>query len=383
MSCTTDPIAGCMVGDPCSAAGPPIYSSDPVTTWTCPQGTYIIAVNAASDNNSIPGFVGQFGGISCSDGSVVSGCAGECPTAIGSSGNASCATDGAGIIGFSGLAGAALNRIDFYCGMTGDKAPWEPSDPFTSSGGTPFCEISCPVATHRAVGLSFTTSTYNSSSGTKKEASTPTIMCQPLNEYCVGNALLTDPACHAFCSSSDALSGGLCNTALLELCSQSQNYGKSICGCALPASQYPILNLTTTNGASIPIACDARCQNALAIPLSNSGTCNIGVICVQASNEVALAQSTVGKGITISQSCGNTTSPTSSSSFFTSTTFYLILGLVLLIVLVIVVLLIVSSASARKKKQKANEEELERQESIIQQAPARAPSSRPTIIRVQ
>lgn len=382
MSCSTLP--NCTNGDPCSSQAPTIVPSAPITKFLCPAGTYATKLTLGSDNSSAPGFVGGAYALYCSDGSVISACAGQCPqgTSLGPTATASCAgTTPPGISGISGNAGAALNFLNVICN-DGTTAEW-PADVFTGTGGTPFCPITCPPATHRMNEIDFQTTTFNSSSGTKKEASGPTVYCIPLSEYCVGNTLLTDPACAAYCSSSDALSGGLCNAALLEVCSQSSNFDKAQCGCALPASQYPILDLTTTSGASIPIACDARCQNALAIPLSDSGTCNIGVICVQASNDVALAQSTVKQGVTISQSCGNTTSPTSSSSFFTSTTFYLILGLVLLIILVIVVLLIVSSGSARKKKEKANQEELEQQEAIIQQAPARAPSSRPTIVRVQ
>ena len=203
----------------------------------------------------------------------------------------------------------------------------------------------------------------------------------PLSQICVGDALSTD-MCTTYCGNNP----GVCEAALNDFCGTPANFALPLCGCHLPASQYPLLNIKTLNNQAIPVSCDKRCQDPKAIPKQGISACAIGVVCIQSGIDITAVQSTVGGGITLSQNCGNTGNATTSSptSFLTSTAGIIVIALIALIILGIILALVVISRNTKKKQEAVKKEQRDSQRDIErQQARASTGSSRaPTVVRL-
>ncbi|XWV25550.1 putative ORFan [Tupanvirus deep ocean] len=121
-----------------------------------------------------------------------------------------------------------------------------------------------------------------------------------MTSYCTGSNLQSN-ACTQFCRNNP----GKCDQALTSYCSDPNNYTKPVCGCALPNSQYAILQALTPEGLAVPITCDQRCgTNNAAIRLQGQQDCNINAICVVNLSDVNVISQQVQSGITINQDCG-------------------------------------------------------------------------------
>jgi hypothetical protein len=365
----------------------PQYPSNPPKTFNCngnagtSGGSYITALTIVPNHEASvhPDVLGTIESVTCQNGQVLSTCVGNCPPNSGDEPNAqvqSCAgSSPPGVEGFMGRSGEAYDSITTICNDgTALPAPMN-----FSSGGSPFGPFACPISTHRLTEITASTGCSGTAPGACVTSMSMT--CSPLEAVCSGETLLTDPYCYDYCSSNI----GACDAQLQAICANSANYDLAICGCALPSSQYPLLNLNTSNGVSIPIACDKRCQASGSIPLAKTGTCNIGVVCVQSDINITAIQSTVGQGITLSQNCGSSTANNSTSSvtsFITSTAGIIIIAVVLLIIILVIVLLVVSSRNARKKRDALQKQQLEQQRTIERQT-SRTSSARPTVVRLQ
>jgi hypothetical protein len=375
----------CPPGTVCVSQFGPEYASNPQTTFNCNSnssttgGSYISAWTIAP-NSQAGNALGTIEDVTCNNGQVLSPCAGVCPPNVGDEPNIqteSCtSTSPPGIDGFSGNSGTRYDVVLTHC----NDGTTLPTPPGSSHGGSPFGTYLCPVSTHRLTQI--TAATGCGGVGSSSACITSMSMtCSPLEVVCTGETLLTDPICYDYCVSNV----GACDAALQALCADSSNYDLAICGCALPSSQYPLLSLNTSNGVSIPVACDKRCQATGAIDLATTGTCNIGVVCVQSDINITAIQSTVGQGITLSQNCGSSTANNSTSSvtsFITSTAGIIIIAVVLLIIILVIVLLVVSSRNARKKRDALQKQQLEQQRTIERQT-SRTSSARPTVVRLQ
>jgi hypothetical protein len=187
--------------------------------------------------------------------------------------------------------------------------------------------------------------------------------------YCTGNNLQSNE-CRQFCKKNP----GKCDQALISYCADPKNFSVPACGCAMPNSQYPIIQALTPEGLGVPITCDQRCGiNNDAIRLINQQQdCTIGTICVANLSDVNVIGSQLQKGITINQNCGNVkpspaapsnpSNPPGSNGFYqkikdyiSTTNGKIILG-VIIIIIIIFIGLIIWSLSGKHKSNKSNAE---------------------------
>jgi preprotein translocase subunit SecG len=361
------PLNCTSISSACTAIFHPTHNGV-MSTWTAPPGRLITKLTLGQDGcGSFPGcpnVIGCIENVTDSSGVVIpGGTAGNCgPNAIHLT-VADCSAHG-GLNGFNVISGSDYDVVQPICVDGFSTAT--PSPPSTG-GSQQIPPQTCPIATHY---LSQITANTNGN-----DISSLTMTCSPLSQFCIGDNLNT-PGCQAYCNSNV----GLCDAAAHAYCSQTANFDKGVCGCALPDSQYPLIALNNSANTSIPIACDSRCQSTASIHLSNTGTCNVGTICVQSDLNISAVQSSVGKGINISQSCGNSSGGgAGGTSFFTSTTGILVIvGLVVAIIIIIIVIFIATSSG--KKKNQAIQTQQKQQYYASQRTTAPA---RPTVIRVQ
>ena len=372
----------------CTATLLPVNSSDPQVTWSCNAGHYVVGFDLApqttgSDNRTLATLTN----VTCSDGQIISDVAGY-PTpsnklfrvrCVGSDGP----NDIKGIEAMDDFYAGAINSLSITCadGTSVDFPDAPPGcdpacdPPFFAPGGTANGLQTCNHATHAITALSARNSYKQGANYT--DATAIGITCSPLSDICIGDTL-TDPRCVSYCTTYT----GLCDQALRDYCSQPIHFTSSICGCALPASQYPLLTVPNQSGVVPPVACDQRCQNPAAIPLSNTGTCNVGVLCIQQGIDITAVQSSIGQGITLSQNCGNSSTGTSSSflSFFTSTVGLIVIIAVVLLIIGIITVILITNANTKKKQAELKNQDLrnERSEQRREELLARGP----TVLRV-
>src|SRR5574338_71152 len=342
----------------CELTFPPAgSSSDPETSWACPQGAYITHLTSGECTTCGNPLVGCIEQVRCSDGSLLIGTAGDCTTDTNPI-ISDCSGLKKGIAGFGGRSGSNFDKMTVICG-NGDTA----ASPVFNNDGSQFQTQTCPSPTHRMSAIRARSA--NSSSRVKYLEAT----CNPLQNICVG-ATLNDPACFEFCN----INVGACDSALLSYCSDPTNYGKPICGCAKPASQYATLNLISqSSGIALPVACDAACASALSIRTATSGICNVGTICVQNDIDITVVQSQLGGGITLTQNCGGVGGGGTTSSFFTSPAFYIILGIIVLLLIAIIIIILVVQNNKNKRLEAERRDELRRRAVAAQ---------RPQVVRI-
>ncbi|XWV26887.1 putative orfan [Tupanvirus soda lake] len=184
-----------------------------------------------------------------------------------------------------------------------------------------------------------------------------------MTSYCTGENLKSNE-CTQFCRNNP----GKCDQALIKYCSDSNNYSVPVCGCALPTSQYAILQALTPEGLAVPITCDQRCgTNNAAIRLQGQQNCDINAICVANLSNVNVISKEIQQGITINQNCGQgpvapgvtpgpPSSPTPSSdgifqnfeNFIKTTQGKVVLGIIIFLILVLIGYTVY--ASTKKKK---------------------------------
>jgi preprotein translocase subunit SecG len=336
------------------------------TVFSAPAGRLITKLTLGQDSCAMlpgcPNVIGCVENVKDSSGATIAGTAGDCSSNAINLTVADCSAHG-GIAGFEVVSGSRYNVIQPVCFDGSFTAIPSPS----SVGGNALPQQLCPSGTHYL--SSFSLNTQGS------DVTSLTMTCSPLSQFCIGDNLNT-PGCQAYCNSNV----GLCDAAAHAYCSQTANFDKGVCGCALPDSQYPLIALNNSANTSIPIACDSRCQSTASIHLSNTGTCNVGTICVQASVDVTSVQSSIGKGITISQSCGNSSGGgAGGTSFFTSTTGIIVIVAIVLVLIVIIVIIFIATSSGKKKNQ-AIQTQQKQQYYASQRTTAPV---RPTVIRVQ
>lgn len=267
------------------------------------------------------------------------GQAGSCADNGGGDAVASCAANG-GIQGFLGAAGSRIDNLSLVC-ADGTQVATVSQGP----GGTVNVPPQTAPSTHYLVGL------RGDTDGDDDDRVTDlTFQYQPLTNFCRGTNL-TDPRCISFCKNHP----GECDANLLAFCANSANFDNPVCGCALPSSQYPISALNIQTGLGIPIACDGRCQGTSSIPLVNTGTCNVGAICVQNDIDISAVSSTIGSGITLEQNCGGT-GPIggggSGLNIDTTLLFFIAAGALLLFIVVLVLAILLSGASKRSSERR-------------------------------
>lgn len=158
--------------------------------------------------------------------------------------------------------------------------------------------------------------------------------CQSfMKQYCVDSKLNTNE-CINFCKSYL----GACDVSLKFYCSDKANFGKSVCGCALPVDQYPLSKFTTPDAPSIPVKCNTICAlNSDAVPLKDQPDCDIKTICVINANIDIAEKSSIG-GITFDQNCGNSPNTNGFSAIFKK---YWYVFLIIFIVIVVLIILLV------------------------------------------
>ena len=333
----------------CSGRLGPLFVGEPIITWTCPvdvagaKGALQSITTGAANN----GRLGCVENAVCSSGNgliTVSGGSLPHPNQAGdcSAGNtpatvvSDCSANG-GIQGFTGRVGSEIDDLTFICR---DGTPQHSNT--TSVGGTTVPPLNCPQ-THFASKISSQTDSGSFAVGI-------TLTCDPLTDFCKGTNLLTQE-CFDFCRQNV----GQCDVALIDYCSDSANFTAPVCGCALPASEYAINQLKSA-GISIPIACDKRCQGTSVIPLANTGTCNVGTVCIQSSIDITAVQSQIGNGITLQQNCSSGGSSSGSGSGALSvnstTLFFVIAALIVIIIVVLIIAVLLSSASRRSSERK-------------------------------
>lgn len=164
--------------------------------------------------------------------------------------------------------------------------------------------------------------------------------CQSfMTSYCTGDNLKTNE-CLQFCRSNI----GKCDPSLTSYCSNPDNFGLGICGCALPLDQYLFSKLRTPDGMTIPISCDRRCDvNNDAIRLQGQQDCKIGTICVVDIEDADKIANEVKGGIIIDQNCGNSPAPPppipAGDGFFKKYWYiFLIIGIIIVIIILFAVL---------------------------------------------
>lgn len=351
-SCTDDLVL-------CELIFPPPGSvSDPQTEFACSNGTYITQLTTGECTTCGAPLVGCLQQVRCSDGSLLIGSAGNCTTATNQT-VADCSGLKKGIAGFGGRSGSAMDQLRVICG-NGDTAATPPFN----NGGNQFQTRTCPTQTHR-----MSTLRVRSAGGLDDRVVDMEATCNPLQNICIGSAL-NDPACFEFCNTN----AGACDSELLAYCSDPTNFGKPVCGCAKPSSQYATLNLISqSSGIALPVACAAECASALAIRTATSGTCSVGTVCVQNDINITAVQSQLGGGITLTQNCGGTGTGGTTSSFFTSTAFYIILAIIVLLLIAIIVTILVYQNNKNKRLEADRRDELRRRA---------AASQRPQVVRL-
>jgi uncharacterized membrane protein len=353
----------------CSTTIGPQYPSDPnVHHYSAPPGAYITSICMTYDGNGA-NVLGSIDSVTFSDGSTDSTCTGLCPSA----GTSQCVTCDAsvpnGIQGFSGMSQTDNDELQPLCNNGQEALP-----PLTgfSSGGSAYGPILCPN-THRLTEISGSQGCTSPNNCTN----TLSITCTPLSDVCEG-VELESGVCTAYCSANP----GACDANLLAFCANPGNFQLSICGCSLPSSQYPILSLAAA--VVPPIACDKRCQDPAAIKLAGSGTCTVGVICVQSGINITAVQSTLGTGITLSQTCGQNAGNTATSSpfaFLTSTAGIAIIAVVLIVIIVIIIIIVVVRNRTKRRLEEQKKQQLIQQRAVERQT-TRHTSTRPTVVRL-
>lgn len=154
--------------------------------------------------------------------------------------------------------------------------------------------------------------------------------------YCVGSNL-SDPRCINFCKSTL----GACDVALKSYCSDEANFGKPVCGCAMPISEYPLSRFTTPNAPSIPVKCNKECAlDSDAVPLLDQPDCNIGTICVINIKDFEVAKDASIGGIKIEQNCGNNPNTNGSSIFKKYWYIFLIIFIVIVVLIILLVIFV-------------------------------------------
>lgn len=154
--------------------------------------------------------------------------------------------------------------------------------------------------------------------------------------YCVGSNL-SDPRCIKFCKSNL----GACDAALKSYCKDEANFGKSVCGCAMPFDQYPLSRFTTPNAPSIPVKCNKECAlDPDAVPLLDQPDCNIGTICVINIKDFEVAKDASVGGINIEQNCGNSPNTNGSSIFKKYWYVFLIIFIVIIVLIILLVIFV-------------------------------------------
>jgi hypothetical protein len=386
-----DVLASCGLTDVCTVSFPPSTSgTSPMVNWTCPTGTYITKFDVAPETTgSANHSVATIANIVCSNGTPVSGSAGY-PSEAAFLYTVDCS--GASIPGVGGLdvtfSSTDWSLTAFCADGTPIQFPAYPpgcdppgqgncAPPFWNNGGTPYGAQICNAQTHVLTGIS-ATSSFQECTGIAPPVCNYTnvadisLTCSPLSEYCVNNNL-NQERCISYCSAN--ASAGVCDAALTAYCQQPANYNNPICGCSLSPSQYPLLNIPSYTGVAPPIACDQRCQNPSAIPLSNTGSCNVGVICIQEGIDITVLQSTVGSGITLSQNCSATTggvNGTSLASFLTSTSGLMTIIAIVVLIIGIIIVILIANANVRRKQQEIKDQALrdEREQERLEQIKA-------------
>src|SRR5574338_434775 len=182
----------------CELTFPPAgSSSDPETSWACPQGAYITHLTSGECTTCGNPLVGCIEQVRCSDGSLLIGTAGDCTTDTNPI-ISDCSGLKKGIAGFGGRSGSNFDKMTVICG-NGDTA----ASPVFNNDGSQFQTQTCPSPTHRMSAIRARSA--NSSSRVKDLEAT----CNPLQNICVG-ATLNDPACFEFCN----INVGACASAL-------------------------------------------------------------------------------------------------------------------------------------------------------------------------
>lgn len=163
--------------------------------------------------------------------------------------------------------------------------------------------------------------------------------CQSfMKGYCQGDNLQSNE-CIGFCQRNL----GACDPALKKYCSNSDNFKKNVCGCALPSDQYPLTKFKTPQGISIPVTCDERCDvNNDAIRLAGQQDCKIGAICVVDLKDISIVQKDAKSGIKIDQNCGNSPQPPAppNPSSKNKKDIYIIIGIVIIIIIILLLIML-------------------------------------------
>jgi len=349
--------------------------SDPSTTFQCPAGSFITKVSL-TPQPAYGGIVAILNEVTCSNGTVLTECAGGClpiPPAGGILQVADCSSSNPpGLSGFKGRAGSLYNFLSPIC----NDGATVPLVGFSTGGADIDPPAVCPVSTHRLTKIEMSTG-----GGNGDVITTGKVTCTPLNILCQGELLQT-PECRAYCNTY-----GGCDSNLTTFCSDPSRWDLKICGCALPTSQYAILNTRDEAGVSPPLSCDRRCQDPGAIRLANTGTCSVNTLCIQSGTNITVLQSQVGKNISVSSSCGNTTTGGGATSsplaFLTSTAGLIIIGVVLFVIILVIVLLVSSRNRARRKAEEDKKAQVEQQRVLErQQIRSSAPAKRPSVVRI-
>lgn len=320
--------------------------NDPQTTLQCSSPTAVInSMQIGTTNTSTSGHLGCIQNVTCSDGEVLSGVVAStaCANHADTIQTVTCAGKG----GFNGYAvyddNGAVAGFQPVCadGSIPDGLPT------FDNTGTHVGPAVCPD------GFYFRSFSMGNGCNDSSCVTENSITCAPLTDFCVGDNL-NKGECVSFCNSFP----GHCDKELLKYCADPVNFTKPICGCALPSAQYPLLAIQNATGTTVPIACDVRCQAQDHINLASTGTCSVGTLCVQSNLDITAVQSTLGQGITVSQTCttttNNGTTTNVASSLTSGTTLYLLIGVILIVIIaIIVIIVIVASSSSKKKKQEA------------------------------
>lgn len=347
----------------CTLRFPPTGdNSNPVSNFSCDTGFITQLRSGQCSSGCNDPIVGCIKDVRCSDGTVLVPTVGNCVNDTGEV-VSDCSGAKGGIIGFSGRAGSNLDVLRVSCG-DGSMAA---TPVFNPTEGVEFDLQQCPNTTHRMT--SFTAKSANSGSRVKEIVAT----CTPLQNICVGNTL-NDPVCTGFCNGNVPV----CDSALINYCSNDVNFSKPICGCAKPSSQYTTLNLISeSSGVALPVSCAAECATSTVIQTAASRQpCNVGVVCIQSNIDITAAQSELGGGITLSQNCGNSGGNgggSTASNFLTSPIFYIIIAVVVLAIIGVIILIIVNNNNKNKRLEEDRREERRRR---------LAAQQRPVVVRV-
>lgn len=315
--CPTDAngAPGQLVSMRMTATGDPGDNLSCVTTPVCTTGNAIVVFQSGN----LP-FPGQ---------------AGRCADNGGGDAVVSCATND----GIQGFVGNAANRIDSLSLICRDGTTV--ATPSQGVGGN-------AVPPQTAPSSHYITGVRGDTDGDDDDRVTDLVFtAEPLTNFCRGTNL-TSARCQSFCRSNP----GQCDTALIQFCGDSNNFTQAVCGCALPDSQYPIKQLNQETGLSIPTACDARCQGVQAIPLTNTGQCTVGTICVQNDIDITTVNTSVGAGITLQQNCGPTGPIGGGGTGIDSTLLFFILAGGLLLLIVVLVIAVLLSGTSRRSAER-------------------------------